>query len=134
MILGDLSIFVARGDLAGNGVDQHVERFRKRGSVLDVMIADELKNFALRKDCGLVVKGTVAKVKGKAGCGAIPMKNLNKIANGEGIALRQLKYKEAMERSLGAANRNGISGHRLRSRKARCKDEQDLAQTVEGRD
>ena len=105
VVLGDFPVFVARGDLAGGGVDEHVEGFGKRGSALDVMVADELKDFALRKDCGLVIEGAVAKVKGEAGRDAISVGNLNKIADGEGTALQRLEYQEAMERSLRCGGR-----------------------------
>ena len=87
MVLGGFPVFVARGDLAGGGIDEHVERFGKRGTVLDVMVAYELKDFVLRKDCGFVVKGAIAEAKGKAGRDAIPVGNLNKITDGEGTAL-----------------------------------------------
>src|SRR5271170_2734885 len=86
VVTGGFAVLVARGDLAGGGVDQHVERLGKRGSALDVVVADELKDLALGEDCGVVVEGTVAKVKSEAGGDAVSMADLNKIAHGEGLA------------------------------------------------
>ena len=113
MVLGDFPVFVARGDLAGGGVDEHIKGFGKRGSALDVMVLDELKDFALRKHRALVIEGAIAKVKGKTGCDAISVSNLNKIADGEGAAFQRLKYQKSVERSLRTADRNWVSGKRF---------------------
>jgi hypothetical protein len=59
-----LPVFVAIRDLAGHGIDKHVERFGKRRSALDVMVADETKDLAWRKHRGQLIEGAVAKVKG----------------------------------------------------------------------
>jgi hypothetical protein len=87
VVQGGFPVFVVGGDLAAGGIDEHVERFGKRGPALDVMVADELKDFTLRRDGGLVIEGTIAKVVGQAGRDPIPVGNLNKIAAGEGTAL-----------------------------------------------
>jgi hypothetical protein len=42
-----------------------------------MMVADQPEDLVLRKDCGLVVDGAVAKVKGQAGCDAVSVADLN---------------------------------------------------------
>ena len=63
MVLGGLAVFIARGDLAGGGVDEPIERLRKGGTALDVMVADQPEDAALGEDGGLLVERAVAKVK-----------------------------------------------------------------------
>jgi carbon monoxide dehydrogenase subunit G len=109
VVLGGFSVLVANGDLPGGRVDQHIERFGKRGSTLDVVVTDKLEDFALRKDRDVIVEGTVAKVKNEARRDPIPMGNLNKIAAGDAVAPQRLEHQESMERSLAAAHGNGVS-------------------------
>src|SRR5882757_4673900 len=77
MGLGGLAVFVARGDLAGDGVDEHVERLRKGGTALDVMVADQPEDSVLGEDGGLVVEGAIAKVKGEPRSNPVAMSDLN---------------------------------------------------------
>jgi hypothetical protein len=119
VVLGGFPVFVARRDLAGGSFNEHVERFGKRGAALNVMVAYELNHFVLRKNCSLVIEGTISKVKGKAGCDAIPVGNLNKITNSEGATLQRLEDQKAMKRSLGAADGDGVRGERFYCEKGR---------------
>lgn len=126
-------IFVARRDLTAGGIDEHIEGYGKRGSALDVMVADEAKDFALRKDRGLLIERAVAKVKGKARRDALAVGDLNKIADGEGAALRRLEHQEAMERALRIADGNGVGDNRFGRQKGHRK-EQEPARTRKGED
>jgi hypothetical protein len=55
MILRCFLALVARSDLAGSCVNEHVERFRERWTLLDVMVTDESKYFMLGIDRDLVI-------------------------------------------------------------------------------
>jgi hypothetical protein len=47
VLLDGSPVLVTRRDPTRPGIDEHVEGFGKRWSVLDVMIADELKDLVL---------------------------------------------------------------------------------------
>jgi hypothetical protein len=111
MVPGGFAVFVARGDLASGGVDEHVERMRKGGTALDVMIADEAEDLVLREDGDLVVEGAIAKVKGKTGGDTMAVSDLNEIARGEDGAFERFENEESMKGSLGTAYRNRVGGH-----------------------
>src|SRR5882757_7461701 len=111
MVLGGLAIFIARGDLAGGRVDQHVERLGEGGTSLDVMVADQPEDSVLSKDGDLVVEGAIAKVKGKTGGDTIAVSDLNEFTCGEGGAFERFENEESMEGSLSAAHRNRVGGH-----------------------
>jgi hypothetical protein len=77
------------------------------------MVSDELKDLALREDRVLVIQGAVAKMKGKTGCDAISVSDLNKIAASKGLTFLRLQYQKSMKRSLGTADRNWVTGKRF---------------------
>lgn len=111
MVLGGFAVFVARGDLASGGVDEHVERMRKGGTALEVMIADEAEDLVLREDGDLVVEGAIAKVKGKTGGDTIAVSDLNEITRGEGGAFERFENEESVKGPLRATYRYGVGGH-----------------------
>jgi hypothetical protein len=113
VVLSGLSVFVTSGDLPAGGIDEHVERLREGGSALDVMIADELEEFALRVNSSLVVNGAVAKMKSEAGRDTIVMTDLNQIASGESTTFQCPEDQEAMKRPLATTDWNGIGSQRL---------------------
>lgn len=110
MIADGFPIFVAIGDLASSGIDGHVERSGKCRSALDVTIANEPNDFALRKDGGFVVERAVAEVKGEARGHPIAVPHLDQIAAGDGLAVLRFEQQEAMKRALGPADGNRIGG------------------------
>ena len=56
MILRGFLVLVARNDLTGSCVNEDVERFRERWTLLDVMVANESKYFMLGIDRDLVIE------------------------------------------------------------------------------
>ena len=74
------AVFVVRGDLAGGGVDGHVERMRKRRTALDVTVADQAEGATLGEDGSFVVERAVSEVKGEPRGDAVAVCDLNEIA------------------------------------------------------
>jgi hypothetical protein len=95
------------------------------------MVTNELKDFALGEDSGLVVEGAIAKVKGQTGGDAAAVAHLNEITGGESGSVQGLENKEAMKCSLGSAHRDGISDQRPGSGDADSKEQKGCARARE---
>lgn len=86
MVFGGFPVFAVRGDPTRRDFDERVEGFGERGSALDVMVANKLKDLVLREDRSLVIEGAITKMKGKSRCDPISAGDLDKIADREGIS------------------------------------------------
>jgi hypothetical protein len=111
MSLNGLAVFIARGDLTRGGVDEHIERLRKGGTALDMMVADQPEDTPLSEDGCFVIERAVAKAIGKPRSNPIAVSDLNEIAHGEGGAFERLEDEESVKSSLGSAYWNRIGGH-----------------------
>ena len=94
---------------------------------LDVVIADELKDFVLGINRHLVIKGAVAKVECKPRGDMVSMGNLDEVSAGERLAFRSLEHQVTVKCSLGSMDRYRISGKRLCGEKERHNEEQYTA-------
>jgi hypothetical protein len=115
---GGLAVFIARGDLAGDRVDEHVERLGKGGTALDVMIADQPKGATLGEDRCFIIERAVAKVKGEPRSNPVAMSDLNEITCGESGTVERFENEESMKGSLCSTDRNRIGEHLRRYEKA----------------
>src|SRR5271170_4027379 len=116
MLCSGLSIFIPICNLAGRDVDEHIQWVRKRRPTLDMMVADQPNDFALRKYCSFVVERAVAKVKDEPRRDPVAVANLNEIAIRNRLSILRLQHQEAMKCALRSANRNRIGGHRPRTK------------------
>ena len=56
VVFADFSVFGVRGNLPGDRVNEDVNRFGEGRPTLNMVVADQAKDSALRKDCYLVIK------------------------------------------------------------------------------
>ena len=98
----------ADGDLPAAGVDQQIHRMREERPSLHVVIGDEPKGAALRKDCGFIVSGAVFEGEQRVRGDLVAVSHLHCVSRSEHAAVVGTQFEESVDRPLRLTDRDAL--------------------------